>query len=89
MVRMFVRHSVRDYSVWKRAYNAFDKERKTMGVKRHAVFRAVTNPKDVTVFHDFATLTKARKFAGSRRLRQAMKAAGVRSAPKIWFVKAA
>ena len=89
MVRMFVRHSVRDYSVWKRAYSAFDKERRTMGVKRHAVFRAVTNPKNVTVFHDFTTLAKARKFAGSRRLRQVMKAAGVRSAPIIWFVKAA
>ena len=89
MVRIFVRHSVRDYNAWKRAYNAFNKERRKMGVKRHAVFRAVANPRDVTIFHDFETLTKARKFVGSRRLKQVMKAAGVRGAPKIWFVKAA
>lgn len=89
MVRMFVRHSVRDYGLWKRAYNAFGKERRKMGVKRHGVFRGAANPKDVTVFHDFASLAKAKKFAGARRLRQAMKAAGVRSAPKIWFVRAA
>ncbi len=89
MIRMFVRHTVRDYRVWRRAYNAFDKERKTMGVKRHAVFRAVTNPNDVTVWHDFASIAKGKAFARSRRLREVMKGAGVRSAPTIWFVKAA
>ena len=89
MVRIFVRHNVRDYGLWKRAYNAFNQERRKMGVKGHAVFRSVSNPRDVTVWHDFATVTKARKFVGSRRLRQVMKAAGVRSTPKIWFVKAA
>jgi hypothetical protein len=88
MVRMFARHRVRDYRKWRRAYNAFDKERKKMGVKRHAVFRAVTNPNDVTVWHDFTTVAKGKAFARSRRLREVMKAAGVSSAPVIWFVKA-
>lgn len=59
-----------------------------MGVKRHAVFRAVTNPNDVTVWHDFASVAKGKAFARSRRLREAMRAAGVSSAPAIWFVKA-
>ena len=89
MVRIFIRHSVRDYVAWKRAYNAFDKERRKMGVTRHAVFRSVAKPRDVTIFHDFDTLTKAKESVGSRRLRQVMKGAGVRGAPKIWFVKAA
>ncbi|HTO50230.1 MAG TPA: hypothetical protein VML91_21515 [Burkholderiales bacterium] len=88
MVRMFVRHTVRDYRVWRNAYNAFDKERKIMGVKRHAVYRSVTKPNDVTVSHDFANIRKAKAFVGSPRLREAMKAAGVKSAPTIWFVKA-
>lgn len=89
MVRMFVRHIVRDYRVWRKAYNAFDKERKTMGVKRHAVYRSAVKPNDVTVSHDFPDLRLAKIFARSRRLRAAMKAAGVKSAPTIWFVKAA
>ncbi len=87
MVRMFVRHTVREYGAWKRAYNAFDKERRTMGVKRHAVYRSVTKPTDVTVSHDFLTLGRAKAFMRSRRLREVMKAAGVRSAPTVWFVK--
>src|SRR5262249_39793681 len=41
MVRMFIRHVVRDYRVWRRAYNAFDKERRGMGVVGHTVYRAV------------------------------------------------
>lgn len=89
MVRMFVRHTVREYATWRRAYNAFDKERRKMGVKRHAVFRSAIKANDVTVSHDFATLTSAKAFVRSRRLREVMKAAGVRSKPAIWFVKPA
>jgi hypothetical protein len=88
MVRMFVRHIVRDYRLWRKAYNAFDKERKTMGVKRHAVYRSVAKPNDVTVSHDFPNVRVAKAFVKSRRLKQVMKAAGVKSTPTIWFVKA-
>jgi len=89
MVRMFVRHIVRDYRVWKNSYNAFDKERKAMGVKRHAVYRSVAKPNEVTVSHDFLDVRAARAFKSSRRLRAVMKEAGVRSAPTIWIVKEA
>ena len=88
MVRIFVRHTVRDYGAWRRAYNAFDKERKKLGVKRHAVFRAVIRLNDVTIWHDFATLKKTKAFVSSRRLREVMRAARVKSAPSIWFVRA-
>jgi hypothetical protein len=89
MVRMFIRHGVRDYRTWRRAYDAFDRERRGMGVAKHAVFRAVGKPNDVTVSHDFASITVARKFAGSRRLREVMKGAGVRTKPLIWYVNPA
>jgi hypothetical protein len=89
MVRMFIRHGVRDYGKWRRAYNSFDRERRGMGVTRHAVFRAAGRPNDVTVTHDFATLTKARSFAKSKRLREVMKGAGVRTVPQVWFAKPA
>ena len=87
MVRMFIRHVVRDYGVWRRAYNAFDEERRGMGVVGHAVYRAVAKPNEVTVSHDFASISKAKAFAGSRRLREVMKGAGVQGTPTIWFVK--
>ena len=89
MVRMFIRHVVQDYRVWRRAYNAFDKERRGMGVTGHAVYRAVGKPNEVTVSHDFVNIGKAKAFAGSPRLREIMKGAGVKGAPTILFVKSA
>jgi len=86
MIRIYVRHKVRSYGKWRRVYDAFDKIRRPMGVRRHAVYQSVRNPKDVTVSHDFSTLEKARAFTRSPKLRQAMKKAGVRGKPDIWFV---
>ena len=89
MVRMFIRHVVKDYRTWRRAYNAFDNERRGMGVVGHAVYRAVATPNEVTVSHDFASASRAKAFAGSLRLREVMKGAGVQGKPTIWFVKPA
>jgi hypothetical protein len=89
MVRMFIRHTVREYRVWRKAYNAFDKERRGMGVRAHAVYRSVAKPNDITVSHDFVSITKAKSFSGSARLKEIMKGAGVISAPTIWYVKPA
>ena len=85
MVRMFVRHKVNDYAVWRKAYDDFDGERGGMGVKGDAVFQAVGDPKDVTAWHDFETMEAAQSFAASGRLKEVMKGAGVSSAPDIWF----
>jgi hypothetical protein len=86
---MFIRHLVRDYRVWRRAYDAFDEERRGLGVVKHEVFRAAAKPNDVTVTHDFENLGKAKAFGKSKRLREVMKGAGVKSKPQVWFTKPA
>ena len=85
MVRMFVRHKVKDYAVWRKAYDAFETERPGFGVRGHSVFKTVDAPNDVTVWHDFDTIEAARSFADSARLKEVMQAAGVASVPDIWF----
>lgn len=85
MVRMFARHRVSDFATWKQAYDAFDGERKGMGVTGHAVFKSTEDPNDVTLWHDFDTLESARGFAESDRLREVMSDAGVVEEPKIWY----
>ena len=89
MVRMFVRHSVKNYRNWRRAYNAFGNERKDMGVIADGVYRALDDPNNVTVYHDFGDRRRATKFAASDRLKEVMKGAGVKGRPTIWFVKEA
>jgi hypothetical protein len=87
MIKMFVRHQVNDYGKWRKAYDDFDAERKRMGVKAAAVYPAADSDRDITVTHDFETLDKAKAFADSASLRQAMTSAGVAGKPTVWFTK--
>jgi hypothetical protein len=86
MARLMVRHSVSDYSAWRKVYDDFDDTRGQMGVTAQAVFRSVDDPADLTVTHDFATTEQAKAFASSAELRAAMQQAGVVGKPEIWFV---
>jgi hypothetical protein len=85
MATLFVRHKVEDFGTWKKAYDAFDNERKTMGVTGHGVYQLEGNPNDVTVFHKFDNMDTAKNFANSDRLKEVMKGAGVVGSPDMWF----
>ena len=89
MVRMLVRHQVEDYAAWRQAYDDFDATRTSMGATGAAVYQALDDPNDVTVWHDFATAEAAQAFAGSAELRDTMANAGVVGEPTIWFVREA
>jgi hypothetical protein len=80
---------VKDFGSWKAAYDAFDAERKTMGVTGHGVYQADGDPNDVTVYHHFDSMDSAKSFAGSSRLKEVMAKAGVSGPPDIWFTKQA
>jgi hypothetical protein len=84
-VRMYVRHEVNDYATWRKGYDAFNAERKGMGVTGAAVYQSIDNPNDVTVTHDFRNADTAKAFASSARLKEVMEKAGVKGAPQIWF----
>ena len=85
MVRLFIRHNVEDYQAWRKAYDEFDQQRRSMGVSGDAVFRSIDDPNDVTVWHDFEIAEVARAFASSDALRNVMQRAGVQGEPQIWF----
>jgi len=84
---LLVRHEVNDYGAWRKAYDAFRPTQKQMGVTAQAVYQAMDNPNDVTVTHDFKTEAEARAFAGSDKLKTAMKNSGVKGPPQLWFGK--
>jgi ABC-type sugar transport system substrate-binding protein len=84
-VRMFVRHEVADYGVWRKAFDAFAPTQQKMGVIYKAVYRSADDANDVTVIHDFHSLQAAKAFAASAELKAAMEKAGVKGAPQIWF----
>lgn len=89
MIRLFVRHPVSDFAHWKQAYDDFNQERAGMGVMGHAVYQAVDDANDVTVWHDFESMESARAFMGSARLKEVMEKAGVAGEPTVWFTQGA
>jgi hypothetical protein len=89
MVRLFIRHRVSDYDAWRREYDAFDEERRGMGVTGDGVYQQVDDRNDVTVWHDFASRDEAESFAAAPRLRDVMARAGVEGTPDVWFTSPA
>ena len=77
MATLFVRHVVADYTQWRKVYDEFDSERRSMGVTSNGVYQFDGNPNDVPVYHEFGSMDAARAFAGSSQLKGAMDRAGV------------
>ena len=48
MVRIFVRHNVKDYAKWRKTYDSFDQERIGMGVAAHATLQATRSKPQFT-----------------------------------------
>ncbi|NKB48826.1 MAG: cyclase [Alphaproteobacteria bacterium] len=86
MVRLYVRHPVSDYSTWRSAYDSTVAFRTDMKVIGQAVYQAVDDPNDVTVWHDFETREAAEEFVSSDKLKNIMKEAGIAGPPTIWIV---
>ena len=82
-VRVFVRHQVADYKVWRKVYDGLAKFQKEHGVFYRAVYQSADDPNDVTVVHDFHSIEKARAFVADPELKAAMEKSGVKGPPQI------
>ena len=87
MVHVIVRHKVADYSRWKESFDAHLNARKAAGETEARVMVAVDDPREVTLFFDWDSLDRARRFLGSDDLKQAMKLGGVLGEPDVRFLE--
>jgi len=85
MATLFVRHTVSDYKVLRKAYDAFGPTQTAKAVKAQAVYQAADDPNDITVTHDFVSVQEAQSFVAREELKAAMQDAGVIGAPTIWI----
>jgi len=85
MSHLIVRHTVKDYGTWKKAFDEDEGNRSAAGSKGAMVFRNNDNPNEVVILMDWDGLEKARSFAGSPRLKEVMEQAGVAGRPDIRF----
>ncbi len=87
MATLFVRHSVADYTRWRKGFDEFQAAGREHGIKSAAVYQTANNPNEVTVIHDFETVAAARAFTELQGLKAAMLKAGVQGVPLMWITE--
>ena len=87
MPYVLIRHKVADYPKWRRAFDAHGRARRSSGSKGGRLFRSAAKPKEVFILLRWTDLRRAKKFTKSAGLRKAMKGAGVRGTPDVFFLR--
>jgi G:T-mismatch repair DNA endonuclease (very short patch repair protein) len=82
---MIVFHQVADYERWRAAYDAFDAERRELGITGHAVNTRIDDANAVIVYHQADSVETLRAFMSSDALKSRMAEAGVTGAPEVTF----
>ena len=87
MTYLMVRHKVADFGEWKPVYDAHAPARAKAGLKEEHLFRNMDNPDEIVLLFSAEDLGKAKAFAGSADLREAMQKAGVTDKPDLHFLQ--
>ena len=86
-MHMLVRHKVADSAKWKPVYDAHLSARQNAGLKEEHLFHNADNPNEVLLLFSVEDVDKAKAFAASDDLRQAMENAGINDKPDVYFLK--
>jgi heme-degrading monooxygenase HmoA len=86
MPSLFIRHTVADYAAWKSLFDEHGITRRANGSQGGRIFRSDDDPNEVLILLEWDDLERARLFADSDDLREAMERAGVTGRPDIWFL---
>ena len=78
-----IHHKVKDYAVWKAAFDGFAEVRKQAGETGYAVLQEDGDPNNVTVINNWETMEHAKAFVASDDLKKVMEEAGVMETPDI------
>ena len=84
-----VRHKVKDYRNWKKAFDAHASAQTAAGLTKPRVFRSADDRNETVILMDYKDLKKAKTFGASTDLKKAMEAAGVVDQATIYFVEQA
>jgi hypothetical protein len=88
MPTMLVRHKVQDFRTWEEAFDAHAPVRLSAGLSNARLFRSADDANEILIVFDIADIEKARAFAASDEVREAMANAGVVDKPDVYFLNA-
>jgi hypothetical protein len=86
-MHLLVRHKVADFAKWKPVYDAHLSTRQKAGLKEKYLFRNADAPNEVLLLFSVEDVDKAKAFAASDDLRQAMEKSGVSDKPDVYFLE--
>ena len=89
MAQLYVHHKVADYAKWRVVYDEMDAVRRSLGQTGSQVFRTAADPNEIVALTEWPSVEKARQYATSPDLKDAMQRAGVVSQPDILFLEKA
>jgi hypothetical protein len=84
---IMIQHKVRDFGKWQEGYLAHDSVRKAYGISPWMMGRDLKDSNMVFIVDKMEDLTKAETFSKLPNLKEAMKKAGVTSAPGFSFAE--
>jgi quinol monooxygenase YgiN len=82
-VVVIITHEVKEYSAWRKGYDADESNRKQAGFKVSGVYADVKNPNMVTIVGEFPSAAAAEAFSTSPKLKEVMEKAGVVGNPEV------
>ena len=86
---LIVRHKVKDFTTWKKAFDGHAAAQKTAGLTNPRLFQSTDDPNEVVILFDMKDAAAAKKFASSADLKSTMQTAGVVDQPTIHFLEEA
>ncbi len=84
---LIVRHKVKDFSSWKKAFDGHAGSQKSAGLTNPRLFRSTDDRNEIVILFDMKDAAAAKKFATSDDLKSTMQAAGVVDQPTIHFLE--
>jgi hypothetical protein len=87
MIVLVIRHRVEDYGRWRAIFDEDADVRHAHGSQREQVFHDVANDDEVLAYLEWDDAERARLFARSVDLREAMVESGVIDHPDVWILK--
>jgi hypothetical protein len=88
MGMMIIRHKVRDYGQWRPIFDEHVEMQRAAGLFNPRVYHSAdSNKSEIVVVFDTEDTKKAKDFAASADLKEAMTKAGVLDTPTIYFLE--
>lgn len=87
MPALVIRHKVADFATWKPLFDELDATCRAHGCQGRRLFRNADDPNETLILLAWDDLERARLFAQSDDLREALKQAVVADEPVLWILE--